>query len=484
MSDKYDVIVIGSGPAGYVAAIRAAQLGLKTACIEKWKDKKGNGINGGTCLNVGCIPSKALLDSSYKYHEAAESLKNHGISTGKVAIDVPSMLARKDKIVKQMSGGVSGLFKANKVTSLFGTGKLLAGKKVEYTDNDGKVAVLETENVIIASGSVPVSIGVAPIDNDVILDSTGALELDSIPNRLGVIGAGVIGLELGSVWSRLGSEVVCLEAMDTFLAMMDQQIAKETQKILTKQGLDIRLSCRVTGTEIKGKGKKREVVVTFLDKDGKEQTQTFDKLIVCVGRRPYTENLLAEDSGVNLDERGFIYVNDLCSTSAPGVWAVGDVVRGPMLAHKGSEEGVMVAERIAGHKALLNYDIIPNVIYTHPEVASVGKTEEQLKADGVDYQIGTFPFLAIGRAVAADEADGMVKMIADAKTDRILGCHIVGPSASDLVQQVAIAMEFGASAEDIGMTVFGHPTYSEAVKEAALAVNGHAIHMPNRKRKK
>lgn len=484
MSDKFDVVVIGSGPAGYVAAIRAAQLGLKTACIEKWTDEKGKGVNGGTCLNVGCIPSKALLDSSYKYHEAESSLKNHGISTGKVGIDVPSMIERKNKIVKQMAGGVAGLFQANKVTSIFGTGKLLAGKKVEVTANDGKVSVLEAENVIIASGSVPVNIGVASVDNDVILDSTGALELSAVPKRLGVIGAGVIGLELGSVWSRLGSEVVCLEAMDSFLAMMDQQIAKETQKILTKQGLDIRLSCRVTGTEIKGKGKKKEVVVTFQDKDGKEKKETFDKLIVCVGRRPFTENLLAEDSGVNLDERGFIYVNDLCSTSAPGVWAVGDVVRGPMLAHKGSEEGVMVAERIAGQKALLNYDIIPNVIYTHPEVASVGKTEEQLKAEGVSYEIGTFPFLAIGRAVAADESDGMVKMIADAKTDRILGCHIVGPSASDLVQQVAIAMEFGSSAEDIGMTVFGHPTFSEAVKEAALAVNGHAIHMPNRKKKK
>lgn len=484
MSDKFDVVVIGSGPAGYVAAIRAAQLGLKTACIEKWTDEKGKGINGGTCLNVGCIPSKALLDSSYKYHEAETSLKNHGISTGKVSIDVPSMIARKNKIVKQMAGGVAGLFQANKVTSIFGAGKLLAGKKVEVTAHDGKVTLLEAENVIIASGSVPVNIGVASVDNDVILDSTGALDMTVVPKRLGVIGAGVIGLELGSVWSRLGSKVVCLEAMDTFLAMMDQQIAKETKKILTKQGLDIRLNCRVTGTEIKGKGKKKEVVVTYLDKDGKEQKETYDKLIVCVGRRPFTENLLSEDSGVNLDERGFIYVNDLCSTSAPGVWAVGDVVRGPMLAHKGSEEGVMVAERIAGQKALLNYDIIPNVIYTHPEVASVGKTEEQLKADGVAYEVGTFPFLAIGRAVAADETDGMVKMIADAKTDRILGCHIVGPSASDLVQQVAIAMEFGSSAEDIGMTVFGHPTYSEAVKEAALALNGHAIHMPNRKRKK
>ncbi|NIB41356.1 dihydrolipoyl dehydrogenase [Pseudomaricurvus alkylphenolicus] len=480
MSDKYDVIVIGSGPAGYVAAIRAAQLGLKTACIEKWKDDKGKGVNGGTCLNVGCIPSKALLDSSHKYHAAKADYATHGINTGDVSIDVPAMIARKDKVVKQMSGGIAGLFQANKVTPLYGSGKLLAGRKVELTDNDGNVQVLEAENVILASGSVPVNIPVAPVDGKVIVDSTGALEFQEVPKRLGVIGAGVIGLELGSVWSRLGSDVVCLEALDDFLAMMDQDIAKETKKILTKQGLDIRLSCRVTGSDVKGD----EVEVTYTDKDGNEQKQTFDKLIVCVGRRPYTEGLLSGDSGVNLDERGSIYVNDLCSTSAPGVWAIGDVVRGPMLAHKGSEEGVMVAERIAGQKPLVNYDIIPNVIYTHPEVASVGRTEEQVKADGEDYNVGTFPFVAIGRAVASDEAQGMVKMIADAKTDRVLGAHVVGPNASDLVQQVAIAMEFGSTAEDIGMTVFGHPTFSEAVKEAALAVNGHAIHMPNRKRRK
>ncbi|WP_188151148.1 dihydrolipoyl dehydrogenase [Teredinibacter waterburyi] len=484
MSNKYDVIVIGSGPAGYVAAIRAAQLGMNVACIEKWKDKAGKGVNGGTCLNVGCIPSKALLDSSYKYHEAHSNFKNHGISTGKVEIDVPAMIARKDKIVKQMAGGVSGLFKANKVTSLFGTGKLLANRKVQYVNLEGKEEVLEADNVILASGSIPIAIPVAPIDNDVIVDSTGALEFTEVPNRVGVIGAGVIGLELGSVWTRLGSKVVLLEAMETFLAIMDQQIAKEANKIYKKQGLDIRLGCRVTGSKVEVTKKGKEVVVTYTDKEGKEATETFDKLIVCVGRRPFTDGLLAEDSGVKLDERGSIYVNDLCSTSAPGVWAVGDVVRGPMLAHKGSEEGVMVAERIAGQKTVMNYDIVPNVIYTHPEIAAVGRTEEQIKADGEPYNVGTFPFLAIGRAVAADESDGMVKMIAHAETDRILGCHIVGPSAPDLVQQVAIAMEFGSSAEDIGMTVFGHPTYSEAVKEAALAVNGHAIHMPNKKRRK
>ena len=483
MSTKYDVIVIGSGPAGYVAAIRCAQLGLKTACIEKWKDDKGKGVNGGTCLNVGCIPSKALLDSSYKYHEAKDNFELHGITAKDLKIDVSKMIARKNDVVKQLTSGISGLFMANKVTSLYGTGKLLANRKVKFVDFDGKEEVLEADNVILAAGSVPVNIPVAPVDNDVIVDSTGALEFTEVPKRLGVIGAGVIGLELGSVWNRLGASVVCLEAMDKFLAVMDQQIAKETQKILTKQGLDIRLNCRVTGTEVKSKGKKKEVEVSFTDKDGNTQTETFDKLIVCVGRRPYTQNLLSEDSGVKLDERGSIYVNDLCATSAPGVFAVGDLVRGPMLAHKGSEEGVMVAERIAGEKTVMNYDIVPNVIYTHPEVASVGKNEEQLKAEGIEYNVGTFPFVAIGRALAANDKDGMVKILAHAKTDRILGAHIVGPSAADLVQQVAIAMEFGSSAEDLGMIVFGHPTLSEAVHEAALAVHGHAIHMPNRKKR-
>ena len=480
MPDKYDVIVIGAGPAGYVAAIRAAQLGLKTACIEKWKNAEGKGVNGGTCLNVGCIPSKALLDSSHKYHETKTHLASHGINVGNVDIDVKAMIGRKGKIVKQLTDGIAGLFKSNGVTSLFGTGKILAGRQVEYTDHDGNKQILDTENVIVATGSQPIDIPVAPVNGDTIIDSSIALELLEAPKRLGVIGAGVIGLELGSVWNRLGSNVVLLEAMDDFLAMMDRQISKEAKKVFTKQGLDVRLSCRVTASKVKGK----EVVVTFQNSDGKEEQATFDKLIVCVGRRPHTENLLAPDCGVNIDERGFIFVNDQCATNAPGVWAVGDVVRGPMLAHKGSEEGVMVAERIAGQKTQMNYDIIPNVIYTHPEIAAVGKTEQQLKQAGDSYNIGVFPFIASGRALAADETDGMVKMIADAKTDRILGCHIIGPSAADLVQQVAIAMEFGSTAEDIGMTVFGHPTLSEAVHEAALAVNGHAIHIPNRKKRK
>ena len=479
MSEKYDVIVIGSGPAGYVAAIRAAQLGLKTACIEKWQNAAGKGVNGGTCLNVGCIPSKALLDSSYKYHEAKEDLQIHGISAKEVTIDVAGMLKRKDKIISQLTGGIAGLFKANGVVPLYGTGKLLSGKRVELTDNEGEITVLETENVILASGSLPIEIPVAPVDGNLIVDSTGALEIDSVPKRLGVIGAGVIGLELGSVWNRMGSEVVLLEAMEDFLAIMDKAIARETKKIFGKQGLDIRLGARVTGTEIKDK----KVQVTYQSADGAEHQETFDKLIVCVGRRAYTDGLLADDSGVQLDERGTIFVNEQCATNAPGVYAIGDVVRGPMLAHKGSEEGVMVAEIIAGHKAQMNYDVVPNVIYTHPEVASVGQTEEQIKAAGEPYNVGTFPFAASGRAMAANDTDGMVKIIAHAETDRILGCHIVGPSAADLVQQVAIAMEFGSSAEDIGMTVFGHPTLSEAVHEAALAVNGSAIHIANRKKR-
>ncbi|MGB0668833.1 MAG: dihydrolipoyl dehydrogenase, partial [Porticoccaceae bacterium] len=413
MSDKYDVVVIGSGPAGYVAAIRAAQLGLKTACIEKWQNSEGKGVNGGTCLNVGCIPSKALLDSSFKYHEAKEDLGIHGISTKGVAMDIPAMLERKNKIINQLTGGISGLFKANGVTALYGTGKLLAGKKVELTANDGTVSVIEAGNVILASGSLPIDIPVAKVDGDLIVDSTGALEINEVPKRLGVIGAGVIGLELGSVWNRLGSEVVLLEAMEDFLAIMDKAVAKESKKIFTKQGLDIRLGARVTGTEIV----KGAVEVTFMTADGSEHKETFDKLIVCVGRRAFTDGLLAEDSGVQLDERGTVFVNDQCATNVSGVYAIGDLVRGPMLAHKGSEEGVMVAERIHGKAAQLNYDVIPSIIYTHPEVAAVGKTEQDLKAEGVDYKAGSFPFAAIGRAMASGETEGLVKILSDADSD-------------------------------------------------------------------
>ncbi|KIQ00730.1 MULTISPECIES: dihydrolipoyl dehydrogenase [Pseudomonas] len=478
MSQKFDVVVIGAGPGGYVAAIKAAQLGLKTACIEKYQDKDGKIALGGTCLNVGCIPSKALLDSSWKYHEAHDGFAAHGISTKGLSIDVPAMVGRKNTIIKNLTGGVAGLFKANGVTLLEGHGKLLAGKKVEVTDKDGKTSVVEAENVILASGSRPIDIPPAPVDQDVIVDSTGALEFQSVPKKLGVIGAGVIGLELGSVWARLGAEVTVLEALDKFLPAADEAVAKEALKTLTKQGLQIKLGARVTGSEVK----KKQVTVNYTDSEG-EQKIVFDKLIVAVGRRPVTTDLLASDSGVDLDERGYIFVDDQCATSVPGVYAIGDVVRGMMLAHKASEEGVMVAERIAGHKAQMNYDLIPSVIYTHPEIAWVGKTEQQLKSEGVAVNVGTFPFAASGRAMAANDTGGFVKVIADANTDRVLGVHVIGPSAAELVQQGAIGMEFGTSAEDLGMMVFSHPTLSEALHEAALAVNGGAIHIANRKKR-
>ena len=477
MTQKFDVVVIGAGPGGYVAAIKAAQLGLKTACIEKYQDGEGKLALGGTCLNVGCIPSKALLDSSWKFHEAQDGFAIHGINHAGVTMDVPAMVGRKANIVKNLTSGVSTLFKANGVTVLQGHGKLLAGKKVEVTGPNG-VEIVEADNVILASGSRPIDIPPAPVDQKVIVDSTGALEFQRVPKRLGVIGAGVIGLELGSVWSRLGAEVTVLEALDTFLMAADTAVSKEALKTLTKQGLDIKLGARVTGSEVQGE----EVVVKYTDANG-EQSITFDKLIVAVGRRPVTTDLLASDSGVDIDERGFIFVDDYCATSVPGVYAIGDVVRGMMLAHKASEEGIMVVERIKGHKAVMNYDLIPSVIYTHPEIAWVGKTEQSLKAEGVEVNVGTFPFAASGRAMAANDTGGFVKVIADAKTDRVLGVHVIGPSAAELVQQGAIAMEFGTSAEDLGMMVFSHPTLSEALHEAALAVNGGAIHIANRKKR-
>ncbi len=480
MLNQFDVVVIGAGPAGYVCAIRAAQLGLKTACIEQWADDKGKPTLGGTCLNVGCIPSKTLLDSSQKYVEAQRDFSVHGIKHDGVSIDVPAMMGRKDNIVKTLTTGVAGLFKANGVTLLQGAGKVLKGKKVELTRADGSVEVVGAEHTVIATGSRPIEIPPTPLTDDLIVDSTGALAFQSVPKRLGVIGGGVIGLELGSVWGRLGSEVVVLEAMESFIAAADQQIARESRKILENQGLDIRLGARVTASEVKGK----EVEVTYVDIDSTEHKVTFDKLIVAVGRRPYTENLFAADSGIEMDERGFIHVDDHCNTSVPGVYAIGDVVRGPMLAHKGSEEGVVVAERIAGQKAQVNYDLIPSVIYTHPEIAWIGKTEEEVKALGDEYKVGTFPFAASGRALAANEGHGMVKVISDKATDRILGVHIVGPSAADLVQQAVIAMEFAASTEDLALTIFSHPTLSEALHEAVLAVDNHAIHIANRRKRR
>lgn len=479
MSDKYDVIVIGAGPGGYVAAIKAAQLGLKTACVESWTSEDGKTVLGGTCLNIGCIPSKALLEVSHKYEEARHDYEKQGIIVPEVSIDVAKMMERKAGIVKQLTGGIGSLFKANGVTSIQGHGKLLANRQVEVTDKDGKVTVYDAENVILATGSKPIEIPPAPMTEGYITDSEGALSFSEVPKRLGIIGAGVIGLELGSVWARLGSEVTILEAQDSFLPAVDQQIAKDALKQFQKQGLNIVLGGRVTGAEVK----RKLVNVTYEDKKGSQELKV-DKLIVAVGRRPFTDNLLAADSGVNLDERGFIFVDENCKTEAPGVWAVGDVVRGPMLAHKASEEGVMVAERIAGHKPQVNYDCIPNVIYTAPEVAWVGKTEEQLKAEGEEYNVGVFPFAANGRAMAANAASGMVKIIADAKTDRILGFHVVGPQASEIVAQGVIAMEFGSSAEDLALTCFAHPTLSESVHEAALAVGGGAIHVANRRKKK
>ncbi|MCV6590510.1 MAG: dihydrolipoyl dehydrogenase [Marinobacterium sp.] len=479
MSDKFDVIVIGAGPGGYVAAIRAAQLGLKTACVEKWVDDKGGAVLGGTCLNVGCIPSKALLETTHKYKEAKSDFAVHGISTGDVEMDVEQMVARKNKIVGNLTAGIGGLFKANGVTLLQGMGKLLAGKQVEVTAADGTATVYAADNVVLASGSVPVEIPPAPLTEGLILDNAGALDITEKPARLGVIGAGVIGLEMGSVWARLGTEVTVLEAMDEFLAAADKDVAKEAAKIFKKQKLDIKLGARCTGTEIiDGK----EVLVKYTDAEGDKEI-VVDKLIVAVGRKPQTNGLLAQDSGVKLDERGFIFVDEHCATAAPGVYAIGDSVRGPMLAHKASEEGIMVADIIAGKHGHMNYDVIPNIIYTHPELAWVGKTEQELKAEGVKYKAGKFPFAATGRAMAANDTDGFVKVLADEETDRIVGVHMVGGQASELIGQAVIAMEFCSSAEDLQMTIFAHPTVSEALHEAALAVDGHAIHMANRKRR-
>ncbi|MDA7796795.1 dihydrolipoyl dehydrogenase [Gammaproteobacteria bacterium] len=472
----YDVVIIGSGPAGYVAAIRASQLGLKTACIEKSFDASGKAQLGGTCLNVGCIPSKALLDSSHRYSDALNHLADHGIEVAPPKLDIPKMMARKDQIVSQLTTGVSGLFKANKVTSIFGSAKVLNASQIEVSLN-GEVETIETKNIVIASGSSPINIPVAPIDQKNIVDSTGALEFTAVPKKLGIIGAGVIGLELGSVWARLGAEVTVLEAMDDFLPMADQKISKDVFREFNKQGLNINLGCKVTSA----KPGTKNVQVSFDTKEGSSEA-TFDKLIVAVGRKPNTENLLGKDSGLSLDERGFIPVNEVCETSVKNIWAVGDVVRGPMLAHKASEEGIMVVERIAGKHAEMHYDLVPSVIYTHPEVAWVGKNEAELTEAGIEFQSGSFPFAASGRALASGESTGFVKVIADKKTDTILGVHAFGPSAADIVQQGVVAMEFGASAEDLGLTIFSHPTVSEALHEAAMAVNGKAIHIGNRKK--
>ena len=473
----FDVVVIGGGPAGYVAAIKSAQLGLKTACIEEYVDAKNNPTFGGTCLNVGCIPSKALLDSSHRYQEATSHLKTHGIEIGSVELDVPAMMKRKDDIVAKLTGGIGGLFAANKVTPISGRGKVLADSKVEVINTEGNTEIIESKNIVIATGSSPIEIGSAVFNDTNILDSTGALEINKVPKTLGVIGAGVIGLELGSVWARLGSKVTVIEAMDDFLYMADEEIAKETFKDFKKQGLDIKLGCKLTSS----KSLKNSVKVTY-ENNGTSESMEFEKLIVAVGRKPNTNDVFAEDSGINLDEKGFISVDHNCQTSVKNIWAIGDVVRGPMLAHKGSEEGIMVAERIAGKHAEMNYDLVPSVIYTHPEIAWVGKNEEELKNDNIEYKVGKFPFAASGRALAVDQSVGFVKLIADAKTDTILGVHVFGPSAAEIVQQALISMEFGASSEDLGLTIFSHPTVSEALHEAALSVSNQAIHIGNKRR--
>ncbi len=478
MSD-YDVIVIGAGPAGYHAAIRASQLGLKTAVIDKWIDKQGEPAFGGTCLNVGCIPSKALLEASHKFVDARDNFTDIGIKIQKIEADVPAIVSKKDQVVANLTKGVAGLLKGNGVATYDGAAKLHAGRRVVISAYDGSVYDLEAENVILASGSVPVEIPPCPLTDDIIVDSSGALDFQAPPERLGVIGAGIIGLELGSVWSRLGSKVVLLEAMEDFLPAADKHVAKEAVKLYRNQGLDIRLGTRVTGADVENGG----VVVRYSDADG-EQQEEFDKVIVAVGRRPYTEELLAADSGVNLDERGFIFVNEHCLSDAPGVYAVGDVVRGLMLAHKGMEEGIMVAERIAGQMPVVNYDLVPSVIYTHPEIAWVGMTEQDAKAAGIDFNVGSFPMAASGRAMANNDTTGMIKVLADRTNDRILGVHIIGNHASELIAEAVIAMEFGSSAEDLGLTMFAHPTLSEGLHEAALAVSGHAIHIANRKQKK
>jgi dihydrolipoamide dehydrogenase len=475
MSDNnFDVIVIGAGPAGYVCAIRCAQLGLKTACVDAFKGKDGKQALGGTCLNVGCIPSKALLDSSRQFWNLTQHFDVHGITAKDPKIDVKTMVGRKDKVVKQLTGGVAMLFKSNKVTPFFGTGKLLKGNKVEVSGFDGSARTIGAANVIIASGSVPIELPFAKFDNKTIIDNVGALDLDAVPKSLGVIGAGVVGLELGSVWRRLGSEVTVIEALPDFLGMADADIAKAAAREFKKQGLDIHLGAKLSKAEVR----KNAVEITYTDKDG-EHKITVDKLLVAVGRRAYTEGLLGEGTGVKVDQRGRVEVDEHCWTGVDGVWAIGDCVRGPMLAHKGEEEGMMVAELIAGRAGHVDYDVIPSVVYTEPEIAWAGKTEQQCKEEGIPYKTGSFPFAANGRALAINEGVGLVKIIAHAETDRILGVHMCGPEVSELIAEGVVAMEFKGSSEDLARIIHAHPTLSEVVHEAALSVDKRAIHKAN-----
>ncbi len=471
MSNKqFDVVVIGAGPGGYIAAIRAAQLGFSVACIDEWSNEAGKPAPGGTCTNVGCIPSKALLQSSEHFEHASHGFKEHGINVEGLSFDVAQMLKRKNTVVKQNNDGILFLFKKNKVTFFHGRGAFAGAAGAEgypIAISGPTTETITGKQIIVATGSNPRALPGAPFDEKLILSNTGALNIETVPAKLGVIGAGVIGLELGSVWRRLGSEVTVLEGLPTFLGAVDEQIAKEAHKLLTKQGLSINLSCKITKVE----AGKNNVTVEYTDAKGEAQKATFDKLIVSIGRTANTIGLGADKVGLAVDERGMITVDEDCKTNLPNVWAIGDVVRGPMLAHKAEEEAVAVAERIAGQHGHTNFNTLPSVIYTHPEIASVGKTEQQLKAEGVAYKAGTFPFLANGRARALGDTNGMVKFLADATTDEILGVHIVGPMASELISEAVVAMEFKASAEDIARICHAHPSLSEATKEAALAVD-------------
>ncbi|WP_416189117.1 dihydrolipoyl dehydrogenase [Neisseria sp. CCUG17229] len=473
---QYDVVVIGAGPGGYVAAIRAAQLGFKTACIDAGVNKAGDApALGGTCLNVGCIPSKALLQSSEHFHAAQHDFAEHGITVGDIKFDAAKMIERKDGIVNKLTGGVKFLFQKNKVDSLFGLGSFKGKNGDLYqieVDNKGEKTVVDAKHVIVATGSVPRPLPQVAIDNVNVLDNEGALNLTEVPAKLGVIGSGVIGLEMGSVWKRVGSEVTILEAAPTFLAAADQQIAKEAFKFFTKeQGLEIELGVKIG--EIKAE---KGVTVQYETAKGEAKTETFDKLIVAIGRVPNTNGLNVEAVGLEKDERGFIKVDGDCKTNLPNVWAIGDVVRGPMLAHKASDEGVAVAERIAGQKPHIDFNNVPFVIYTDPEIAWVGKTEEQLKAEGVEYKKGTSGFGANGRALAMGKAKGTIKVLACAKTDRILGVHMIGPVVSELVSEGVTSLEFSASSEDIARIIHAHPTLSEVLHEAALAADKRALH--------
>jgi dihydrolipoamide dehydrogenase len=458
-----------------VAAIRAAQNGLKTACIDEWRNKDGANAFGGTCLNAGCIPSKALLESSELYHRARHEFAAHGIKPGEVGLDLGQMQKRRAGIVRQLTNGVAGLFKANKVEGLAGHGRLLADRKIEYTPTGGKPETIVADNVILATGSTPIELPFAKFDHERIVDSWDALEFSEVPKRLGIIGAGVIGLELGSVWKRLGAEVTILEAMHDFLFMADRDIAAIAGKEFKRLGLDIRLGSKLTGAKVS----KSAVTVEYEEK-GVPKSFEVDKLIVAVGRKPYTEGLLAGDSGIQLDEKGFIVVDDECRTRVKHVFAVGDCVRGPMLAHKGSEEGVMVADLITGELAEMNYGVIPSVVYTAPEIAWVGKTEQEVKESGREYKTGSFPFAASGRAKAMEQTAGMVKIVSAADDDEVLGVHIVGPMAGELISEAVLAMEFSASTEDIQRTIHAHPSLAEAMHEAALAVDKRALNYPNK----